>query len=65
MSQEMLPGGYWLKPVTFDEFMPVARPGAGPQDQHGLVTEFARLADEVAESASQQRKMPAQRARAR
>jgi hypothetical protein len=64
MSQEMLPGGYWLRPVLFDEFIPVARPGAGLQDQHGLMTEFARLADEVAESGSQ-RKMPAQRAGAR
>jgi hypothetical protein len=27
MTQEVLPGGYWLRPVLFDEFIPVARPG--------------------------------------
>ena len=26
MTQEVLPGGYWLRPVLFDEFIPVARP---------------------------------------
>lgn len=29
MTQEVLPGGYWLRPVLFDEFIPVARPTAG------------------------------------
>ena len=28
MTQEVLPGGYWLRPVLFDEFIPVARPTA-------------------------------------
>ena len=27
MTQEVLPGGYWLRPVLFDEFIPTARPG--------------------------------------
>ena len=27
MTQEVLPGGYWLRPVLFDEFIPSARPG--------------------------------------
>jgi hypothetical protein len=29
VTQEVLPGGYWLTPVMFDEFTPVARPSAG------------------------------------
>jgi hypothetical protein len=31
MTQEVLPGGYWLRPVLFDEFIPVARPTAKAQ----------------------------------
>lgn len=26
MTQEVLPGGYWLTAVLFDDFIPVARP---------------------------------------
>jgi hypothetical protein len=26
MTQEVLPGGYWLRPVLFDEFIPTSRP---------------------------------------
>ena len=33
MSQEVLPGGYWFRPVLWDEFIPVARPSLGTADQ--------------------------------
>lgn len=54
MSQEVLPGGYWLRPVLFDEFLPVARPGAGP---HPLEPEFSHLAED-APGPSQPRTVP-------
>ncbi len=28
MTQEVLPGGYWLRPVLFEDFLTAARPGA-------------------------------------
>jgi hypothetical protein len=31
MTQEVLPGGYWLTPVLFDDFIPVARPSVQRQ----------------------------------
>jgi hypothetical protein len=27
MTQEVLPGGYWLQPVLFEDFLTPARPG--------------------------------------
>ena len=46
MSQEMLPGGYWFRPVLIDELIPSARP-TRPQDE--LDADFAGITETLPE----------------
>ena len=45
MSQEMLPGGYWFRPVLIDELIPPARP---PRTQD--TGEFAAIPEASSEA---------------